>query len=241
MPKLPMPPTNEESYKKNTKEQYEALGAFVEAFERLVHEVRESSIALIERDGRHTRLVEVVLHHQVLTAKPLFDIFRALIMEIIDDAIKADKEKAEGLQDLDPPLATDVLGEPLHFTIAERDTFFGVMAAISTEYERLNNRRNELLHATWFIGFVGNDDPNASEFYVRKFTTTKKGLVPVDLPKNAGQLKELSDRCEEATNWIAWLHSCVTGPDKILERFESSGSKWWLVNPGGNKTTFPDK
>lgn len=41
MPRLPMPPTNEASYQKNTKEQYEMLGRFVEAFELMVNEVRE--------------------------------------------------------------------------------------------------------------------------------------------------------------------------------------------------------
>jgi len=39
MPRLPMPPTNNEAYKKNTKEQYEALGRFVEKFELMVNEV----------------------------------------------------------------------------------------------------------------------------------------------------------------------------------------------------------
>jgi hypothetical protein len=39
MPRLPMPPTNNEAYKKNTKEQYEALGRFVEKFELMVNKV----------------------------------------------------------------------------------------------------------------------------------------------------------------------------------------------------------
>lgn len=37
MPRIPMPPTNAEAYKKNTKEQYEALGRFIEAFEAMVN------------------------------------------------------------------------------------------------------------------------------------------------------------------------------------------------------------
>jgi len=79
MPRIPMPPgSDDNAYKKNTTEQYESLGRFVEAFERAVNELRECSITLIERDGKHTRLIEVALHHQALTAKPLFDIFRAL-------------------------------------------------------------------------------------------------------------------------------------------------------------------
>jgi len=37
--RIPMPPTNNEAYKKNTKEQYEALGRFVEKFELMVNKV----------------------------------------------------------------------------------------------------------------------------------------------------------------------------------------------------------
>jgi len=236
-----MPPTDDEVYKKNVAEQYEAIGRFVEAFERMVHELRETSVTFIERDGRHTRLVEVALHHQVLTAKPLFEIFRAITIEIIDDAIKTDEAKSKGIHDVDPPLVTDEGGDPLHFTTEERNAFLGVMTALAAEFEFLLRRRNELLHATWFVGYVDNTDPNAAEFYAQKFRTTKTGLSAADMPKNAGQIKELTERCAEVLNWIAWLHSCVRGPEKILERFKSQGRQWWLVNPGGSMTTFPEK
>jgi hypothetical protein len=242
MPHIPMPPGSDAAaYKKNTTEQYESLGRFVEAFERMVHEVRESSVALIERDGKHARLIEVALHHQALTAKPLFDIFRALIIEIIDDAIRTEKDEEAGIIDGDPPLLADAHRKPRHFTIKERDTYLGALAALAAEFEDLANRRNELLHATWFVGFVDNDDPNASEFYARKYKTTKAGLTPIDLPKSASQLKDLSTRCEDATNWVAWLHSCIAGEDCILDRFQPHAKKWWLIWPNGAKTTFPEK
>ena len=90
-----MPDTEKpKTYEKNTKEQHEALGRFVEAFEAMVNEVRESTIALIERDGKHCRLIEIVLHHQVLTAKPLYEIFRAVVVEVVDDAIFVEKNQS---------------------------------------------------------------------------------------------------------------------------------------------------
>jgi hypothetical protein len=92
--------TGPSSYKKNTKEQYEALGRFVEAFEAMVNEVRESTIALIERDRKHGRLIEIALHHHVLTAKPLYEIFRAVVMEIVDDAIALQRDKERELSTL---------------------------------------------------------------------------------------------------------------------------------------------
>jgi hypothetical protein len=243
MPNIPLPPgTDNETYKKNTTDQYESLGRFVEAFERMVHEIRESIIALIARDTKHGRLVEVALHHSALTAKPLFDIFRALIIEIVEDAITADKKRKDGTyDDAYAPLVTDINDDPLHFTIAERGAFLGTMAELAAEFEHLSARRNELLHATWFVGYVDASDPNASMFYARKFKTTKTGLSPVDLPKNAGQLKELCERCEEATNWVAFLHACSCGTSEIQKLFQSHGGKWWLIWPNGSATTFPRK
>ena len=151
-----MPDTEKpKTYEENTKEQYEALGRFVEAFEAMVNEVRESTIALIERDGKHRRQIEIVLHHQVLTAKPLYEIFRAVVVEVVDDAISLKKAKAGRVFDRDPPLVVDLMEKALQFASADRDVFLGVMSTIADEYNTLVNKRNNLLHATWFIGFQG--------------------------------------------------------------------------------------
>jgi hypothetical protein len=105
MPKFPMPPTNDEAYSKNTKEQYEALGRFVEAFELMVDEVRGicsdsifSDIFKIARpkpddwnwedwiheEDRQRQLMGLAFHQQSMTAKPLFDVMRAIIAEIVN-------------------------------------------------------------------------------------------------------------------------------------------------------------
>jgi len=67
-----MPPGSDAAaYKKNTTEQYESLGRFVEAFERIVHEVRESSVALIERDGNPVGRAITKAHRKDMRAKSL--------------------------------------------------------------------------------------------------------------------------------------------------------------------------
>jgi hypothetical protein len=128
------------------------------------------------------------------------------------------------------------LDDPIIFTLAERDIFFGVLKTIADEYSELTNTRNSLLHGTWFIGFSSADDPSCAEFQVRKLKTTKEGLSREELPKNAAQLRELSERCEATRSWIAWLHSCLGGPSKISERFEYQQKGWLLVTPAGHKT-----
>src|SRR4029077_9336681 len=176
---------------------------------------------------------------ELLTAKPLYEIFRAVVVEVVDDAISLKKAKTGRVFDRDPPLVVDLMEKALQFASAYRDVFLGVMGTIADEYNTLVNKRNNLLHATWFIGFQGSGDPSCSESYVRKYATTKQGLTTVELPKNAPELRELSKRCEVTRNWIAWLHSCLRGSSYIRERFEYHGKKWWLVTPGGHKTTLP--
>jgi hypothetical protein len=229
------------TYAENTKEQYEALGRFVEAFEAMINEVRESTAALIERDGRHRLIVEIVLHHQALTAKPIFEIFRAIVMEIVDETIAAEKRKEKGIIELEPPIVVDIADNPLHFTSSDREIFLAVMNTIAQEYNDLVNTRNNLLHATWFIGFSAQDDPTSSEFYARKYSTTKEGLRQIELPKNAAQLQKLSQRCDDTRTWIGNLHSCLGGPSNIRLRFERQGKEWLLVIQPGHTMTLPRK
>jgi hypothetical protein len=207
MPYLPMPKTDEEAYARNTKEQYEALGRFVEAFEMMVHEVREiciericSGIGAKERK----RLVEISFHHQAMSAKPLFDIMRAILAEIVNDATSP------------------------HY--ADRASFKSLLGRIESEYSHLQTKRNELLHGTWFVGYVGTDDPNASEFFVRKFKTSADGLIGITgLPKSAAELFDLAQACENVRHWLGYVDSCLQDNLKIADIFEKRDGEWTLI------------
>jgi hypothetical protein len=138
--------TNEPTkYDKNTKEQYESLGRFIEAFESMVQTVRVSCIGLMSLDGpkRTHRLAEIAFHHQSLTAKPLFEMFRAMTMETVTDAAF---RKFHEISDVDC------------------DYFSNVFSAASLEYMDLVNKRNNLLHETWFIGYPSDEDEHSSSF-----------------------------------------------------------------------------
>jgi hypothetical protein len=108
-----------------------------------------------------------------MTAKPLFDTMRAIIAEIVN-----------------------VETSP-HY--ADRATFKKVLSCIETEHNHLYNKRNELLHGTWLVGYTSFDDPNAKEFRIRKYKTTADGLADVQLPKTFQNY------------WIWWL--VVTMPE----------------------------
>ena len=205
MAKLHWPVTDFEAYNKNTKEQYEALGQFVVAFERMVDQTRDCIVDLIEGDSPNTRLVEIALHHSVLTAKPLFEIFRAVTVEYL---------KFDGV----------VSSED------ERNTFLGVLGVIAGEYLKLSNLRNILLQGTWIVGWSHDEAPNEESFILKKFKLTKSGIEPEDAPKHAFELLALKDRCDDTRTWISHIRDCVPRShrpfDRVKERFRFVDGKW---------------
>jgi hypothetical protein len=207
MPRLPMPPTDEAALAKNKNEQYAALGRFVEAFELMVHEVREICIERICAgigSGQRESLIEIAFHNQAMSAKPLFDVMRAILAEIVND--------------------------PTNIHHADRTLFKGILGRISGEYSHLFNKRNELIHGTWLVGYTGIDDPNASEFFVQKYKTNADGLVPVaDLPRTASQLLELASACDAVRDWLSYVDSSFRDNIKITDFFDKRGDEWTLI------------
>jgi hypothetical protein len=218
MPSIRLPPiTDFEAYNKNTQAQYEALGRFIVAFELMVNEARDCALNLLDTEA----LAEIAFHHPALTAKPVFEIFRALVAEfMIADA-----------PDISPQA---------------KDAFNGVFSTIAKEYFELTNIRNVLIHGTWHIGYSTAEDPNSENFFLSKYQPTKKGLERHDVPKHAFELLALKDRCEDARNWISHLHYCVPRLDRpsepISERFFFKDGKWQLSHgPDIAPETLPRK
>jgi hypothetical protein len=213
-------PARGEAYLKNTQEQYEALGRFVEAFEDMVDEVRILCMDLLSRlaenpthNHTHRVLLHIVLHHQALTAKPLFEILRAMIAEILKND---EGRKQYGIID------------------ADGEVFIGALHSINYEYVDLVNVRNNLLHATWYIGCSDASDPESSEFFAYKGNSNKDGWAPLELPKKASELLDLSERCKQARNSVAVIANCLWNSEtnlKIRECFQYDGSKWRCVCP----------
>src|SRR5262249_61262124 len=94
----------------------------------------------------------------------------------------------------------DWKGRPLVFNIRDRDTFSGVLSNIANEYFDLANSRNNLLHATWFVGFVSSEDQRTSTFTARKFSLVKQGISRVPLATNAKELQQLPARRDHGRN-----------------------------------------
>jgi hypothetical protein len=220
MPYLPMPRTDEEAIAKNAKEQFEALGRFVEAFELMVNEVRETCIERVCAgigSSKREQLIEISFHHQAMTAKPLYDIMRAIIAEIVNNP-----------------------DNPHH---ADNASFRSLLGYIEGEYNHLYSKRNELLHGTWLIGYVSDDDPNASQFDIRKYKTTADGLKrATELPKNAPELLGLRDRCDVLRTWIGHVDFCLQNANRLSDFFKREDKTWiFRLFPSTDWTTLPER
>jgi hypothetical protein len=80
--------THDKKYSRQTGEQFEALGRFVQEFEQLVDAVRTTSMHLLSSNSpKQQQLVNVVLFHKSLTAQPLFEIMRGLYAVFIKEPL----------------------------------------------------------------------------------------------------------------------------------------------------------
>lgn len=242
MPRIFLPNVDEEIFNKNTTEQFAELGRFVVSFEAMVNEVRQASIGLLSKDSTHHGFIAIPFHHGAFTAKPLIEVWRAIVAELVSPPVRGERWRTGevGIFPDDPPMLPDEDGNPRLFNKQAVEIFLAVLKVIQDEYESLANKRNNLLHATWFVGFPTEEDPNSAHFHISKFTTTKDGLSPLDLPKKADELKELSKRCDTVRDWVGWIDQCVAGLEQIDDIFARGAGKQWRLKIG-KQTTLPQK
>jgi hypothetical protein len=204
----------------NKKEQFEALGKFVQSFEDMVDEARiicmdifSSLSGDLTHQHLHRILLHIVFYHQSITAKPVFEITRAMIGQILNDR----EYRAKHNIDDDAQVI-----------------FFGALTSINTQFQKLVAKRNDLLHATWNIGSC-LDTNDSSEFSVYKPKSNKDGFIGFrdDLPKTAAQLLELSRQCENLTHSMDIIYDCLpmNGTRNIKDCFRRNGNEWECIVP----------
>lgn len=201
----PADETREQRYARQTAEQYEALGRFVQAFELMVAAIRMAcGFMTSDNSVKRQQKMNLIFHHHTMSAWPLFEIYRALLLHILgDDEI--------GATDADRKVASMVLRQE------------------ASAVEDLIKKRNALLHGTWFIGWASNDVEDFSEMSVHKFRVKPQGLVPTDgLPSSAKELELLSSECKRLQNTLFMLQALTKSPDgvRIAANFYEVDGRW---------------
>lgn len=201
--------SRDERYERQTAEQFAELGRFVQEFEQLVQTIRTCCLFLLPaRRSNEQMLVNIFLHHDVMTAKPLFDCMRALYAEVI---------KQSGIA---------IIRE-------EADAIRSILRQASTDMEKLIKQRNKLLHAQWHIGWASAQAEDFSELKVFKGKAGRDGFSMDSPLANLDELRELRGKCTELRDLLFLLHATfivrVFKPKegtRVLRNFEKIDGRW---------------
>lgn len=196
--------TRDQKYVRQTKESFEYLGRFVQAFEYMVSVTRMHCVMITTRGVKHQLLVNTILYHSSLTAMPLFEIMRGLIGQIIKDP--------------DNKMTSREIG------IANQ-----ILKQSELEFRSLITQRNDLLHGHWSIGWSNPADTDFSGLNVSKFKTTKTGYEAAPTPKTIAEMKVLIERCENLGNLLGRFGVCINPEIRSLERNFSKVGKIWMT------------
>jgi hypothetical protein len=151
-------------------EQYAALGRFVTLFEDTVNLLRTATVGMLSANHRYEKLVNIAFHSSVMTAAPLFQVFRAVVGQIVTD-------------------------EEFGFPKQQGQDILSVMNQIAGEFEVIQQTRNNLLHGTWEVGWCGEHGSGLAVFSVTKLKPSRIGLSRAEVPSRPDDLGELADRC----------------------------------------------
>jgi len=161
-------------------EQFEALGRFVQAFEHMVNAARTGIIWMNGSGPKQQHLVRIIASHAAMTAKPLFDVFRATTNSIAS------------APDYNIPIEEKILVENLLRDVAGR-------------YEKLLKMRNNLLHGTWYIGWASAAQTSFDEFRVIKHDVSAKGISIANNPSTIQEIHLQIDKCKSLTHIISLI------------------------------------
>ena len=195
--------TRDERFHAQTTAQYAALGRFVQAFEEMIRAIRIANTFLLGGNLLMQQRHNVLLHHQAMTAWPLFQVMRSLY------GVRVQQMGSE----LDPE-ELRVLNEALRY--------------LSTEIQSLINMRNTLLHGTWAIGWVSQDQEDFSQLDVFNFQVRSSGIELAETPKSVTELDAITQRCAEAGALVQKINVAFTAfsPPRVRFNIHQVGKVW---------------
>jgi hypothetical protein len=172
--------TRHQRWEQQTADNFVALGRYVQAFEHLVGRARSGCSTLLGG----TEFAQIVLGHQALTAKPMFDILRAMMITAIRSNIA-------------------------RFTPSDVKTANSCLRYLSQSVQDVISDRNTLVHGTWYIGWNGRSERDFREISMYKTKVTGDG-VRLDMPvKSVQELDQLREKCETTRTLLGKLIDCI--------------------------------
>ena len=202
------PETRHERFTRQTKEQYELVGRFVQEFEFISLQCRSTCMLLLVPGPHQHLMLQILLHNSSLTAFPLFEVTRAILAEFLKR------------------IAGQIPKE-------DREFIETVLSQSELEFRSLNTTRNDLLHGTWMTGWGRLTEEDYSELRVFKYKPNKSGFATAKTPANTKELRELLVRCNNLRNVLAVLTFSIidradgTTKDQFIQR----DKRWFPKRP----------
>jgi hypothetical protein len=204
------------SYIPTDHDKYEAIGRFVQAFELIVDHARIACKSLLRREGYREKtdtLLDIIFHHHSLTARPLFDIMRFMTAQVVHDPVN-------------------------EFKTQDRDLVLSLLKHLANSMQELVNVRNNVIHATWYIGISPGPEPEHPDFaeiYGKKLEGTKKGIGKVNLPENIDSFIDYIKECYRVQWLITYLSLFISSYPMIpFEHYIQYSEESWSA-----KIPFP--
>ena len=208
------------------RDQFAALGRFIQSFEGIVSTLRWHSHRIMLGDHLGVgnpdakammpwwNITSMIFHHQVMTAYTLLDIWRSLLAE-----------KCQALKNL------GILSERGGKVVE------GVSAEIAAEFKDICEQRNRLIHASWRIG-RWTPVEKFSDLGVEKYKLGADGFGKrTDLPKNFEELMECGAQCrrlhDKFGRFLQFFHYEPNDIETVFEYSKAAGNwqKWRFVPP----------
>ena len=164
-------------YESQTKEQFEALGRFVQSFEQMVSAIRHGLEMRLQCESSNMYyFTRMIFHHRALTAQPLWELYRGVVY--ID------------VSEIRPTDQSDVT------------KFHSTLQVIGKEVISLIEQRNNIIHGTPYIGWASESQDEFSDLSIHKIGVSTKGHKMYVTPKSAQDIFQLVARCERAISAI---------------------------------------
>lgn len=212
--------SREEDANESARDQFAALGRFIQNFEFTVSLLRDDCARLMMGGGRgvsvpsqshgvHWTMCSLVFHHEIMTARPVAEIWRTLVIEQSRLMQVAGQLTPEG------------------FSVVE-----GVTTDIHNTFGELIGRRNKIVHASWGIGRWFSED-DFSQLVVEKYSVSKEGFKKrEDLPKTFDELMALGDEASRISSKLGrFLQYYIYQSTQIEQFFVKEGKHWLFVPP----------
>lgn len=162
--------SRQETYEKQTAQLYAGLGEFVAQFEQMIFAMRY--VLPMAFGGGRDLTALIAPAYAELTADPLRRVFGATMAIAIDQSQLPPEEKAVG---------------------------YKVLKGIVKRVQTLTEKRNEIVHGTWFIGWASSDQTDFSKASGFKPKNTKDGVSHKNISRTRADFDDLIIDCLEAS------------------------------------------